>query len=275
MGAGCWWQGRLTGFDLETTGVDPEEARIVTAALAIVGGGEESVQRAWLADPGVEIPDQAAEIHGVTTARARAEGQAAAEVVREVRDRLAVASLERRPVVIFNARYDLTVLDRECRRHHLRAVPDLLVIDPLVIDKHLDKYRRGSRKLEAVCVARDADLDGAHEAYADALAACRLAYRIGQRGEIVRRVFNAQTGYERKVLCEQWESVRNDLQLLHDAQVKWAYEQAVGLAQHFRSKGDPAADTVRTEWPVVSYEARAADAEPEDAELESEPADVA
>lgn len=249
-----WWERRLVGLDFETTSANPEEARIVTGALVEVGGGVPVTRSDWIIDPGVPIPDEAAAIHGYTTERARAEGEEPALVVADI-----LRELEARttgaPVVIFQARYDLTVLDREIRRHGIKSpirLADLLVVDPLVVDKQLDRYRRGSRKLDATCEHYRVKLDGAHDASYDALAACRLAWVLGKRGQVVRRVRNAQEGRERARLAEQWERVRVDLPELHRAQVGWAGEQAEGLAEHFRSKGqDEDADGVRTEWPLV------------------------
>lgn len=250
-----WWKARLVGLDLETTAANPEDARIVTAALVEVGGGVPTVTADWIIDPGVAIPDEAAAIHGFTTERARAEGDDPAIVIADI-----LRELEARPpaapIVIFNARYDITVLEREMRRHGLKSpisLAALLVVDPFVIDKHLDRYRRGSRKLDALCEHYGVTLDDAHEAGSDALAACRLAYRIGQRGEIVRRVRNADDGREKARLVREWEACRSDLPALHAAQTRWAKAQAEGLREHFRSqgaaaKGDP--DAVRTEWPL-------------------------
>ena len=54
-----WHRELLVGFDLETTGTDPREARIVTGAVIEVRGGEPIGRREWLADPGVPIPEDA------------------------------------------------------------------------------------------------------------------------------------------------------------------------------------------------------------------------
>lgn len=255
-----WWQGRMIALDLETTAPDPEEARIVTAAVVGVGGGEPTVSKTWLADPGVEIPDEAAEVHGITTEQARAEGAPIAEVVEALQIEVFAAVAKRLPIVVFNARYDFTVLDRECTRH----LPDkpgllvpsmldqLLVVDPLVLDKWLDRYRKGSRKLLDTCAHYGAKLDDAHDASFDALAAARLAWCIGAKGQVVRRVWDAKTGAERKACVEAWERVRGSLRYLHDFQVRQAREQAIGLAEYFREQGQlEDAESVRTEWPVI------------------------
>lgn len=246
-----WWDGPLVGFDLETTSANPEEARIVTAAVAVCSRDGIDA-RTWLADPGVPIPEEAAKVHGITTERAQAEGRPAAEVVREVAELLAACATA--PLVIFNARYDLTVLDREARRHGIGPLPLLFghVIDPYVIDKWLDRFRKGSRKLDALCEHYRAALDGAHDAASDAIAAARLAWCIGARGQVVRNVWNADMGRERAALRREWESVRGDLVNLHDAQRRWAAEQAMGLAQHFRKQGKTEeADDVRIDWPLI------------------------
>lgn len=245
-----WWEGRMVAFDLETTAPDPEDARIVTAAIALCGGGVQTETVTLLADPGVDIPAEATAVHGITTDHARAHGHPASDVVSAI-----LAAIEPAtggwPLVIFNARYDLTVLDRECRRHGLPQLGPCWVVDPLVIDKHLDRYRRGSRKLDAVCAHYGATLDGAHDAAYDALAAARVAYRIGQRGKVIRRVRNGHELLELQALQDQWESVRNDLAGLHRAQIAWAQEQAEGLAEHFARQGKT--ETVRTEWPVIPW----------------------
>ncbi|MFF1963764.1 exonuclease domain-containing protein, partial [Streptomyces sp. NPDC058232] len=66
-----WHRRPLSGFDLETTGVDPESARIVTGCAVRFGGGQPSTARSWVVDPGVDIPAEATAVHGWTTEAAR------------------------------------------------------------------------------------------------------------------------------------------------------------------------------------------------------------
>jgi len=68
-----WHTDPMVAFDLETTGVDPETARIVTATIVRIHGAEVT-SREWLVNPGVDIPAGATAIHGVTTEHARASG---------------------------------------------------------------------------------------------------------------------------------------------------------------------------------------------------------
>src|SRR4051812_12370111 len=147
-----WHQELLVGFDLETTGTDVERDRIVTAALIrLEGDGRAAGKQTWLLDPGVPIPDEAAAIHGISTAYVQAHGRPPATAIEEITEALAEALRADIPLVVMNARYDLSLLDRECRRHGVRTLTERLgrapapVIDPLVLDKHVDRYRKGRR----------------------------------------------------------------------------------------------------------------------------------
>jgi DNA polymerase-3 subunit epsilon len=258
-----WTDGRWLSLDCETTGVDVETDRIVTVALVEVGGGEPGKITTLLVNPGVEIPEEVSAIHGVTTEKARAEGMPAEQAVRLVA--MAVGEfVGRGPLVVANARFDLTLLDRECRRHGIDPPTLPPVVDPLVIDRHLDRFRSGSRRLGAVCehYARVFDMpalrlsdDDAHGAEADAMAAVRLAWALCVRGEVTRRTRSAEEGRQLSTLRRAWDDVRCDLDRLHRFQVAVARDQAHGLRQHFERQGKTeAAASVRESWPLVPYE---------------------
>lgn len=184
-----WVDGPLVCFDLETTGTDPVEARIVTAALVWMeptSGATDS--KTWLADPGVEIPAAASEVHGITTEHAQANGRPVGEVCRELHEELRAAWEHDAPVIAFNAPYDLTVLDAELRRHHGHGIGTLgPVVDPYVIDRAVDRYRRGKRKLGLVCKAYGVDLteDAAHTSDGDALATVQLTVALACRHPLI------------------------------------------------------------------------------------------
>ena len=171
----AWADGTVVGFDTETTGVDVDADRVVTAALVRRDGYGTAV-RSWLIDPGVEIPGEAAAIHGITTERARAFGRPPAEALEQLAAALAAAALRGEPVVAYNACFDLSLLDAELRRHGLAALPDrlggtpLTVIDPLVLDRHLDRYRRGKRRLGDLCEHYHVSSGGLHTADVDVVA---------------------------------------------------------------------------------------------------------
>lgn len=224
-----WHLGRMAGFDLETTGPDPLTARIVTACIVQVGGQHPTQTANWLTDvDGEEIPAGAEAVHGISTEKARAEGVDLRQAVEEISAALTQVIAAGVPVVAMNARYDLTLLDREIQRYGFDPLPAGPVIDPYVIDKHVDTYRSGKRTLTHLCQHYQVRLDAAHAADADAVAACRIAWRQA-------------TQYS--------ELAAMTLDELHTAQIDWAAEQAAGLQEHFRKK-DPEA-VVEGAWPLI------------------------
>ncbi|MDT3396430.1 3'-5' exonuclease [Streptomyces sp. B1866] len=235
-----WHQELLIGFDLETTGTDPREARIVTAAVVEARGGEPVRRREWLADPGVPIPAGAVSVHGITSERAAEQGRPAREVADEVADALAGHWRAGAPVVAYNAAFDLSLLSAELRRYGLRSLTDRLggaepgpVVDPYTIDRAVDRYRKGKRTLEAVCGVYGVTHDRAHEAGADALAAVRVARAVAERhGQVAG--------------LDLWE--------LHRKQVGWHARWAADFQSWLRRKGTPEA-VVDGTWPMREVEA--------------------
>ncbi len=63
-----WADGRLCGFDIETTGEEPDRARIVATTLVLVGANRLSHEFRLLIDPGVEIPAASTAVHGERSA---------------------------------------------------------------------------------------------------------------------------------------------------------------------------------------------------------------
>ncbi|MGA5226886.1 exonuclease domain-containing protein [Streptomyces koyangensis] len=230
-----WHRELLIGFDLETTGTDPREARIVTAAVIEVADGGRRGHRTWLADPGIPIPAGATAVHGITDARAAAEGSPPDRVADAVAEALTGYWRAGVPVVAYNAPFDLTLLAAELRRHRLPSLAERLggapvgpVIDPLTVDRAVDRYRKGSRRLSAVCAEYGVALEDAHDASADALAAARLARAIALRHPKVAALGPAA---------------------LHERQIAWAAERAADFQAYLRRKGERGA-VVDGGWPL-------------------------
>ncbi|MFF9485205.1 3'-5' exonuclease [Streptomyces sp. NPDC014676] len=230
-----WHRELLIGFDLETTGTDPREARIVTGAVIEVRAGEPLERREWLADPGVPIPEDAVAVHGISNERATAEGSPADRVADAIADALTAHWRAGVPVVAYNAAFDLSLLSAELRRYGLPSLRDRLggadpgpVIDPYTIDRSVDRYRRGKRNLEAVCAEYGVVLDAAHDATADALAAARLACAIAGRHPKVAALDPAE---------------------LHRRQIGWHAAWAADFQDFLRRKGDATA-VIDGTWPL-------------------------
>ncbi|MFD9035877.1 3'-5' exonuclease [Streptomyces sp. NPDC059567] len=230
-----WYDGPLAAFDTETTGVDVEEDRIVSAALVVqdTAGGRPRVTR-WLVNPGVPVPAAATAVHGLTDEHLQRHGRWPAPVMEELGRALAEQCAAGRPLVVMNAPFDLTILDRELRRHRASSLgrylenASLCVLDPRVLDKHLDRYRKGRRTLTDLCAQYGVELDGAHDAAADATAALDVVRAVARR-------FTSRL--ERLSPAE-----------LHTLQAVWHAAQARGLQAWFTRNGTP--ETVDPAWPL-------------------------
>lgn len=236
----CWADGPMVAFDLETTGIDSETARIVTASVVSINGSVTKV-RSWLANPGIDIPAEATAVHRITTEHARAHGKPEMDVAVEVAAALHRAWEQQIPVVIYNAPYDLTLLDRALRRYLTEGLGEVgFVVDPLVLDKALDRFRRGSRKLTAVAAHYNVPLseDDAHGSTADALAAARVAWKLAH------------------IYVEAVGSMEPD-ELMRFQASRHA-SQAASFEDYLRKQGKP--DVIRRNWPIVPIELAGADA---------------
>ncbi len=171
------------GLDTETTGVDPHADRIVEVALIVSTPGVdplELVAGRLRHDPPVEVPTGASDVHGITTADLET-ARPARDVLAETLDGLDQVADAGIPVVIYNAAFDLTILAADLDRYGLGPLPALTVVDPLVLDRHHDRYRKGKRTLTAVAAHYGVDLEGAHAAAADVTASIRVARAIIDR----------------------------------------------------------------------------------------------
>jgi len=177
----AWAAARWAVFDLETTAADPETARIVTATVGWVNGGQDTDVRQWLIDPGIEIPAEATNVYGITTEHAREHGASPGVALPQIAEALRWSWGQGMPVVAYNATYDFTVTDREIRAQGIDpgGFPVAgAVLDPFVLDRELDTYRKGSRTLTSCCEHYGVRLDGARDATADAVAAARVLWAL-------------------------------------------------------------------------------------------------
>ena len=227
-----WFEGPLLGFDTETTGVDVGSDRIVQAALVTVEpddrGGRQD--RVWLIDPGVPIRPEASRVHGITDAQVRESGAEPGPALSQIAAELSAAIEAEVPLVLFRAGFDLTMLSHELDRHGIPQ-PDwgkAAVIDPAVLDKRVDRYRKGKRTLGVTARYYGVVLEEAHSAAADAAATVELARAIGGRYPEVGAL---------------------DPRDLHESQVRWHAEDAASLEAYFRRSGRNA--RVERRWPLA------------------------
>lgn len=229
-----WLTSPKLALDTETTGTDPETARLVTVAIGRSSGpGDWSLIEDSLVSPGVPIPPDATKVHGITDEDA-AKGADPAEVLESVHEILTQAAERRIPIVGHHLVYDLTLLDRELRRHVGKQLPgDLIVIDTLVLFRRFD-WTTGARSLENLAY-RNGITFPAHNAAADALASLRLLHVLAEENDLLGLVDPAH---------------------LHDKQAEWYTAQT--LAAHYRRLGNgQRGDLPDCHWPLIPAEVTA------------------
>lgn len=217
----------LLSLDTETTGIDIFNDRIVTCNITYdFVDGREPIVCDWLINPGVHIAEGATEVHGITNEIAQQYGRHPKEVLTEIANHLNSWAVAELPIVIYNAPFDISLLIAEFLRYGVPCQARFdRVIDPLVLDKALDPYRKGSRKLTPTAEHYGIDLVNAHSADADAMAAVKVARKLGDFYEI-----------------------DDPVRVVHDAQIDLFYKQMVSLEKHFKKTKDP--NTVLDkQWP--------------------------
>jgi DNA polymerase-3 subunit epsilon len=241
---GSFATARKAAWDTETTGVNVFEDRIVTAAFIVRTPGQPDRPFTWIINPGVPIPPETTDVHGIDDAKAQAEGADPKPALDEIAGHLTTALSRGMPLVAFNQSFDWSILHYELLRHGLPTIAERLgrepvtLVDPIVIDKQFDKYVKGSgaRKLQPTCDRYGVTIENWHEAQADATAALGLAEA---QFEKYPRLNAMSPG------------------ALFASQAKWRAEQQAGLQTWFRTKatpeqgGDPN-KVIAGEWPLLS-----------------------
>lgn len=209
----------LVAFDLETTGIDPFTA--LPVSYAIVCEGLDWVE---LVKPGIPIPPEATAIHGITD-----------EMASHGNDLLGATQLMAATLmglwkmdyvlVGMNISYDLTILSCLCERFKepFSVGP---VLDVLVLDRHYDKWRKGSRTLSALCKHYGVELLDAHSAKADAQACLDILKQM-------------------RMMYPFYIPLKNN-----EVLAQWYREWLTGFSNHLVSQGKEPIPRGRYEWPV-------------------------
>jgi DNA polymerase-3 subunit epsilon len=179
---------QIAVFDTETDSVNVETGHIVSAFVGVmdVASGNIVERWSWLLNTGHPIPKEASDVHKITTERMMAEGSDPKRGVFDIYQRLDILAKRGLMLVAMNASFDFSLLDREIERHWpgMRPLFDTneqgqatypWVFDPMIFDRAVDKYRKGSRKLVDLAAVYGVPVEtNAHDAEAD----CRMVGRI-------------------------------------------------------------------------------------------------
>lgn len=224
-----WLNSFTVALDTETTGVDVESDRIVTACIGYAPTPGKWEPSEWLINPGVQIPEGAIKVHGIDNEKA-ATGQDPVDALTQIHSALTDIAGRETPVVGHNLTYDLTILDREFRRHLGKPLPDdLIALDTLVLFRRFD-FTTGGKRLEDLAY-RNGIKFPVHDATADALASLRLLHILAASNDLLPHV---------------------PVRTLRDLQAKWhaAHQEA---ARAKRVGNGQSGDGFSIDWPIRPY----------------------
>ena len=229
-----WTSDKLLGFDLESTSPLPSEARPVSFALIHFDFGTVAKARTGLINPGVPIPEDTTAIHGISDEMVQERGGDLQRSVEGIVGALVEADVAGIPVVGMNLRYDLTVIDRLFREFNGgEGLYDIgwegNVIDALVLDRAMDKYRKGKRNLTALCAHYGVTLTDAHSAAADTIASVEVVLAIASKYPEIAEAHPTE---------------------LHISQVAWHRDWAEHFSEYRVGKGDSPLSPDEMEWPL-------------------------
>jgi DNA polymerase III epsilon subunit-like protein len=192
-----WDEAPTVWLDTETTGTRVGFDRCVQVAVVRFDRGEPGESFSALINPGMPIPPEVTEIHGITDAM--------------VKDAMSLGDFFAHPQTIklldgaqpgaYNGPFD---------KHFVPPFgPDWTWpwLDGLTLVRKEDRYAKGAgrHKLAAACERHGVELPKAHDAVSDARSAGRLFYRMGRKMFPKIYTLGGVLGWQRKTEAAEWE----------------------------------------------------------------------
>ena len=162
---------RVLGFDLETTGFNPREDRVVQFALVGSDSDGSHLNLNSLVDPGCRIPSESSRVHGILDDDVRGAGSFE-DHLDSMSDLMDGAVIVGHNVVAFDWRF----MEMECIRIGREAPRPLAIVDTLVLARNFDVP--GRHKLGLLCKTFGIGLERSHSADADAGATLLLLWKF-------------------------------------------------------------------------------------------------
>ncbi len=232
-----WYEGPLLSLDTETTGVSVFEDLVVTFNITYDAPGQDPIICNWMINPGIEIAEGASAVHGITNEVAQRDGGDPFTVLSNIAEHLKNWGKLGNPVVVYNAAFDCSLLVVEFDRYGIPQPCDFdRVLDPYVLDKALDPYRKGSRKLIDTARHYGVELseENAHSADFDSMASVMVSRALGRK-----------------------YGIDAPIEEVHAMQVKAKAKQSRSLEAYFRKKENDNTIVINTQWPVQTKDTNA------------------
>lgn len=200
-----WREYEIALIDVETTGTDASVDRVIELGVVIGRGGEVIERHNWMIHPGMLIPAQSREIHGISDDDVK-DAPAFAKIAHEI-----VAVMKGRIPAAYNAPFDKSFVLTELARANIsNSTPTLARsvewLDPLVWAREIQQDER-SRALGEVAARLGITLENAHRASEDAEAALKVFYMLAADPR-VPRTYGALVQEQRRLGYEQADSRR-------------------------------------------------------------------
>ncbi|HRH00838.1 MAG TPA: 3'-5' exonuclease [Polyangiaceae bacterium] len=213
-----WLDVPIAMLDVETTGRDSGQDRVIELGIVVGRAGEVVVKYNWMINPGRAIAPDAQEVHGISDADV-ANAPPFEAIAHEVR-----RALEGCVPAAYNAPFDRAFLHAEFARVAAGAAAggdggvggvgplapalrrEVEWLDPLVWARELQSDQR-SRTLVDVAARLGVKLENAHRASDDAEAALHVLYRLG-RDARVPHVYGAFLQEQRRLSLMQADERR-------------------------------------------------------------------
>ena len=162
---------RVLGFDLETTGFNPRQDRVVQFAL--VGSDSDGSQLSLqsLVNPGCRIPVESSNVHGIFAGDVR-DARSFGEHLDSICEMIEGAIIVGHNVIAFDWRF----LEMECIRIGREVPSPLALVDTLELARTLGVPR--GHKLGVLCERFGISLERSHSADADAGATLLLLWKF-------------------------------------------------------------------------------------------------
>lgn len=176
----------IVSFDFETTDIDKHTSGIVQYGIAAQLTPDGPIKRTGgIVNCPERINPGAEKIHGISEEDKQLYGIDIEKMLDILTKSFSWAHTKGGIIVAMNMQFDWTVLTMTALRHHWKPHPHAFVqkadlYDPLVVDRKLERYRKGPKNLETLLDLyglRDelVNADVAHEAARDAEAALLIS----------------------------------------------------------------------------------------------------
>lgn len=189
-----WQDMPLAVFDVETTGLDPEEDRIIEVGIIRFEKGEVIESYGQLVNPGRPIPEDSTRITGITDDDVK-DAPRFEEIATAVHQRLQGVGL-----VAYNLSFDRSFLRNAFQRCGLDWPDESPTLDPLIFARQF--FKSSPRKnLGTISDLLGIPLEEAHRATHDATVTGHVLYAFADR---------LPEGLEELLMLQaQWEQLQN------------------------------------------------------------------